>query len=352
MNRALLFLLLFSSIFSSCKGQKSPPQQAATALVADTLNALGNNIMAIYQDKHNHYWFASWEDGLYHYDGKTVQHFTTQNGLPHNRVEEMQEDQSGNLLFNTSGGLCLFDGQKIRVLEPKESNSWILQPHDLWFKSLQFDGKVYRFDGKVLHSLSFPASAIGEAWMAKNPSALNPHAIYTVYKDRQGHIWFGTAAAGACRFNGRSFDWISEGDVTEFHNGPSNGVRSVIEDKEGYFWFNSAYRYRMNEQSSAPDQPFYTREKSIGNLDGLPFSDLWEYLSIAKDNNQALWFVTYTNGVWRYDGKEITHFPVVADGNNITLFSIYKDRQGILWLGTHENGVYRFNGNTFERFRL
>ena len=25
----------------------------------------------------------------------------------------------------------------------------------------------------------------------------------------------------------------------------SNGVRSIIEDKEGYFWFNSQYRYKV-----------------------------------------------------------------------------------------------------------
>lgn len=348
MNPTLIYLLLYISILSSCKGQNSPAQQAVAAPVADTLNALSNNIMTVYQDKRNHYWFASWEDGLYHYDGKTVQHFTTQNGLPHNRVEDIKEDQSGNLLFNTSGGLCLFDGQKIRVLEPEESNSWILQPNDLWFKSLQFDGKAYRYDGKMLYSLTFPRSEPGEAWIARHPNYSNPHAIYTIYKDRQGHIWFGTAAAGACRFNGKSFDWISEDDVTEFHDGPSNGVRSIIEDKDGCFWFNSAYRYCLNEQATPA---FYTREKSIGSLDGLPSSDLWEYLSIARDDNQNLWMATYRNGVWRYDGKEITHFPVQEEGKDINLFYIYKDRQGILWLGTHKNGVYRFNGRSFERFK-
>jgi ligand-binding sensor domain-containing protein len=188
--------------------------------------------------------------------------------------------------------------------------------------------------------------------MARHPGYPNPHAIYTIYKDREGHIWFGTAAAGACRYNGKTFDWISEEDVTELHEGPSNGVRSIIEDKDGCFWFNSAYRYCIYGRSNTANQAFYTREKSIGNLDGMPDSDFWEYLSIAKDNNQALWIATYGNGVWRYDGTGTTYFPVRAGAEDITLFSIYKDKQGDLWLGTHENGVYRFNGKTFERFRL
>ncbi|HQU40751.1 MAG TPA: two-component regulator propeller domain-containing protein, partial [Chitinophagales bacterium] len=74
------------------------------------------------------------------------------------------------------------------------------------------------------------------------------------------------------------------------------------------------------------------------------------YLSSVTDNNGDLWFVTYRDGVWKYDGTDITHYPVQENGKDITLFSIYKDNQGDLWLGTHENGAFRFNGNTFERF--
>lgn len=207
---------------------------------------------------------------------------------------------------------------------------------------MQFEGKVYRYDGKVLHRLQFPVTKLG-------PTYSHPHAIYTIYKDSKGNIWFGTAALGACRYNGKSFDWISEEDVTELHNGPSNGVRSIIEDKDGYFWFNSAYRYHVYG-SDSQKHTFYSREKSIGNLDGNPDSDLWEYLSIARDNNNELWIATYANGVWRYDGKKTAYYPVQSGGEDITLFSIYKDNKGDLWLGSHENGAYKFNGKTFERF--
>lgn len=208
---------------------------------------------------------------------------------------------------------------------------------------MQFEGKVYRYDGKVLHRLQFPVTKLG-------PTYSHPHAIYTIYKDSKGNIWFGTAALGACRYNGKSFDWISEDDVTELHYGPSNGVRSIIEDKDGYFWFNSAYRYDVYGKGNSQKHTFYSREKSIGNLDGSPDSDLWEYLSIARDNNNELWIATYANGVWRYDGKKTAYYPVQSGGEDITLFSIYKDNKGDLWLGSHENGAYKFNGKTFERF--
>lgn len=343
--------------FNGCKGQpvssKKPSldRSTQTALPADTVSQLSSGIMRIYQDKKGNYWFGSWEDGLYKFDGKVILHFTTKQGLPHNRVEEINEDQEGLLYFNTLGGLCKYDGKQFFKINAIPDNDWILQEGDLWFKALGMVGKVYRYDGKVLHLLTLPECPLGQDWLARNPQTTSPYDVYTIYKDQRKHIWFGTAVLGACRFNGKSMDWISEEDVHELHYNPSNGVRSILEDQEGYLWFNSAYKYKILEQNYVQVK-FYLREKSIGPLDGIPGSDFWEYLSIAKDQNNTLWFVTYLNGVWHYDGTKTHHYPVQVNGKNIKLFYLYKDNQNVLWLGTHENGAYRFNGTAFEPFSL
>jgi len=148
-----------------------------------------------------------------------------------------------------------------------------------------------------------------------------------------------------------------EKDVVEIYNEPSegsNGVRSIIEDKDGYFWFNSMFRYQVYNNKFTTvnnmDSTFYKREKSIGSLDGKYDGNLNEYLSIAKDNNNELWISTYTSGVYHYDGQKITHHIVREDSAEIELFSIYKDHSGTLWLGTLKSGVYKFNGQDFERF--
>ena len=316
----------------------------------DTVLQLSNNIMVIYHDSKNNYWFGSWQDGLYKFDGKTILHFSTAHGLPDNRVEEIKEDKFGNVFINTKSGLCKFDGEQI-VYIPETlplMYNWILQPDDLWFKSTR-SGHVCRYDGKSLISLEIPKSKVGEEYLAANPHVFDPFGIYCIYNDSQGNVWFGSALMGALRFNGKSFDWISEPDVTEMHDGPANGVRSIIEDKDGYFWFNSAYRYQTIEETGSNDQ-FYSRHKSIGNLDGKEDSDLIEYLSIAKDNDSNLWIATYRNGVWKYDGHEVMHYAVQENGKDINLFYIYKDNNGFIWLGTHENGAYRFNGQKFEKF--
>ena len=357
LETTVLFALSVIFAATSCSGQVKPGILSTTNAQVDSLTELGKNIMVIYQDSKNVYWFGSWEDGLYRSDGKSIRHFTTKDGMSHHRINEIREDRSGNLYFNTSGGIDKFDGEKFTRLQVAEAgyNVWKLGPEDLWFICPDYSGCVYRYDGSVLYKLQLPETDTGKEFFASRRSAASPYAVYTIFKDSKGNAWFGTGALGALRYDGKSFDWISETDVTELHNGPSNGVRSIIEDKDGYFWFNSMFRYDVygkTNQVKNSIQEFYLREKNIGNLDGRVEGDLHEYLSIAKDNNDALWIATYRDGVWKYDGTDIKHYRVQVAGKDITLFSIYKDNHGDLWLGTHENGIFKFNGKSFEKYNL
>lgn len=345
MKSYLLLLLSIVTLFTSCKGQTTDKKENANKFnIGNPVKELGSSIMVVYQDSKNVYWFGSWESGVYSYDGKTLVNYTTTHGLPSNRIDEIKEDEFGNIYFSScypTSAIVKFNRKTFTPLSPVSSNDWQLKATDLWFKhSYEFENKVYRYDGDTLHELQLP----------KPPKLPNPFGIYSIYKDRKGNMWFGTNPVGVCRYNGKSFDWITEDDVTEFRNEGANGVRSIAEDINGDFWFNTEYRYGVYDSTTLKNNTFYTRHESIGGLDGKKDSALDEYLSTVKDNNNHLWFVTYRDGVWKYDGEKITQYVVQDNMKAITLFSIYKDNQGNLWLGTHENGAYKFNGTTFEKF--
>lgn len=356
-----LWYVVFAIMFS-CQGEVSQKESPSWPFVShlakgDTTLQLSKNIMVIYQDSKNNYWFGSWEDGLYKFNGSILIHYTQKDGLPSNRIEEIKEDKLGNLYFNTSQGVCKYNGSQFDVLTELTNavNEWKLQSNDLWFKDTHGGGHVFRYDGKNLFKLKLPSTKLGDDYSSKFPTGSNPYDVYCVYKDHQGNVWFGTAVLGACRYNGKSFDWISTPDMNEIHNGPANGIRSIIDDGIGDFWFNTAFRYRMIEgdrivKEELDTTSFYKKIRSIGSLDGLTNGELTEYLSITKDNQNALWIATYTAGVWKYDGQRVTHYSVQANGKDVTLFYIYKDRQGDIWLGTHENGTFRWNGSMFEKF--
>jgi len=326
------------------KQNKAVINTAKAILAGDTVTELSNNIRVVYQDKKNIYWFGTTEDGLYKYDGKTILQYTTKHGLRFNRIDEIKEDQYGNMYFNCTAPFTVitkFDGAKFYQLYPQKTNNWKFSTTDLWFKPADNKGHVYRFDGVTLHDVQFP----------RHPKYPNPFEIYSIYNDQKGNTWFGTNPVGVCRYNGKNFDWITETDVTEMHNGPANGVRSIIEDKEGYFWFNSDYRYKIFDSAGASDRIFYKREKSIGSLDGKKDSNLSEYLSIAKDSANNLWIVTYRNGIWKYDGNTVKHFPVLEDGKTVHLLYIYIDHTGIIWLCSQDNGLWKLEKETLTRFK-
>ena len=346
MTRRHSIFTFFSALvlLTSCHGQTATQHvEKANRSMGDTVSALGSSIMVVYQDKSNVYWFGSWETGVYRYDGEILLNYTTEHGLPNNRIDEIKEDSLGNLYFSSCHPeftVTKFNGKTFTNISSTPSNDWQLNSSDLWFKySYELKNTVYRYDGITLHELQFP----------QPPNYAVPFGIYSIYKDQKGNLWFGTNPLGVCRYDGKTFEWITEEDVTEFRNEGANGVRSIAEDKHGDFWFNTEFRYSIYDSTTLNSKAFYTRHASIGGLDGKKDSNLDEYLSTVRDNHNNLWFVTYRDGVWKYDGTKITHYTVQDNGKDITLFSIYKDNNGDLWLGTHENGAYKFNGTAFIR---
>jgi ligand-binding sensor domain-containing protein len=348
MKSNIVILLVMIVALASCNGQSAHLQNSAKptmrlTVVGDTVKELGSNIMVVYQDKNGVYWFGSWQTGIYRYDGRTLLNYSTKHGLAQNRIDEIKEDNSGNLYFNgcyPNSSISKFDGQTFSKLSAMPTDNWKLEPNDLWLKHAYQTEKVYRYDGTTLFELKLP----------KPPSLSNSFEIYCIYKDQQGSIWFGTNPSGVCRYNGTSFDWITEDDVTEFGAGGANGVRSIVEDVNGDFWFNTEFRYGIYDRKTIQSGRFYSRHESIGSLDSKKDSKIVEYLSIVKDNVNDLWMTTYRDGVWKYDEKVVTHYPIQFNQKDITVFSLYKDNYGDLWLGTHDNGVFKFNGTTFEKF--
>lgn len=375
-------ILLFSilAIFTSC-AEKSASHVAdgtlndlrPTTAIGDIVTKIDNSIWYIFQDRRNSYWFGSRVDGVYRYDGKIITHFTTKDGLPSNQISGIQEDKSGNIFFSTLGSdggrrcvhqISKFDGKAFTTLFPKESNlpdgDWRLQPDDLWFAGAQDSGVVYRYDGQTLHVLRFPKIKAGDDHVAKYSRAkypnlkYSPYDVYYNFKDSYGHMWFGTASLGVCHYDGKSFTWISKDELEIDPGDASFGVRSIIEDKDGQFWFtNTFHRWGVDRKGVDGKGIIYTKGQGIRTSVDQSTDPVEYFMSSVNDDNGDLWMATYGAGVWRYeyDGKQLIHYPVKDDNKPITLFSIYKDNKNDLWLGTHAAGVYKFNGKSFEKFK-
>ncbi len=354
-----MLIFSFLSIFSSCIGQNTPTGINQNKIVAtgQSVSEMDRKITVIFEDSRHNYWFGGGEKGVYKYDGKSMVLFTMKEGLCSPSILGIQEDKLGNLYFDTTEGICKFDGQQFTTLPVVNASEhdWKLTPDDLWFRMGWDKNGPYRYDGKNLYHLPFPKNPMEGEFYAKYPNApFEPYGIYSLYTDQQGNIWFGTSSLGIYRFDGKKVSWMYEQHLTETPEGGAFGIRSIIEDRNGNFWFcNTRYRYEILQDTTKKNGlnlMNYKKARGMADTTDDDAIDFPYFMSIVEDNRSNLWMATYDDGVWRYDGKQLLHYPINDGETAVLLFSIYKDRQGMLWLGTHNAGAYQFNGETFEQF--
>lgn len=355
-NIKLILLLTVLTSFLSCKGQIKT-ENIATQSDANSKVKLDEKTWSIFQDQKNNYWFGSNGNGVLHYDGKNLKRYTSQDGLVNNTIRGIQEDHLGNIYIQTPKGVSKYDGKTFTTLQPiiSTSNQWKLEPNDLWFNFSEGDpNDIYRYDGASLFQLTIPRKNLNKAFGTevkglsfKNMNS-SPYSVFGIDKDKAGNLWIGTVVAGAFRFDGESFLWFPEKELSTLPDGRVPGVRSMLEDKNGYFWLsNFISKYKINDQGESVN---YEKLTGIEKSKGLPQNRLPYFNSGLSDKNGDLWMTTYTGGVWKYDGENLINFPVKDGDTEALLISIYKDNQGVLWLGTDNVGVFKFDGKTFVKF--
>lgn len=350
----ILLLCIFTCSFTSCSGQVTMGNIPLGHPVSET----SKNTWIVFQDSKNNYWFGSDGKGVYRYDGKIMMHFSSRDGLCNDRIREIQEDKAGNIYFTTLEGISKFDGRKfttLKVVAGNDPDNWKAEANDLWFKG----GKKgpYRYDGKNLYKLDFPKSDMEDEYYKKYPgTTIDPYDVYYIYKDSKGNMWFGTGAFGIYRYDGKSVSNLFEDHLTNTPTGGSFGIRSIMEDRKGQFWFcNTKYRYNiLPGDSPEKGQDFinYTKEKSLSVSNDALGGDRIYYQSIVEDAKGDVWMQTYQGGIWRFDGKKLIQYPVTDGKETAKVIAMYNDNSGGLWLGTNGSGVYKFNGKSFEKYKF
>tara|TARA_R110000868_G_scaffold390234_4_gene659818 strand:- start:2142 stop:3230 length:1089 start_codon:yes stop_codon:yes gene_type:complete len=351
----IVFIIFVAGTFLFCKGQEKTElklTEVKTSGMGKIVSKLDHKIWVIFQDSKGNYWFGSNGKGLYYFDGKKLLQITTKNGLIDNTIRGIQEDKLGNLFIETPNGISRYDGISFRTLKPiiSPNNKWKLEPNDLWFKYNAND--VYRYDGDSLFELKLPRKDLKNAFgiavegVPFEANNYSPYAVYGLDKDKDGNIWFGTITAGAFRYDGKSFLWIAEKELSTLPDGRVPGVRSMIQDKDGYYWLSNF----KSKYSIEPHALTYKKIKAVAISEDVAKDKILYFNSGLSDTNGDLWMTTYGGGVWTYDGEKLANFEINNGIETVLLISIYQDNKGILWLGTDNDGVYKSNGKTFEKF--
>jgi ligand-binding sensor domain-containing protein len=213
------------------------------------------------------------EGGIYRYDGKSWQKFTTKDGLVNNSVRAMVEDNQGNLWFGTEQGVSRYDGTNWKTFTQTEgvANNAIQfifkdTTGDLWFST---DGGLSRFDGTSWQSFSlsgmndimsriaedgkgnfwFGGNGVlrfdGQSWQSiTTENGLPSMLVYSLATDQDGNLWLGTQE-GLVHFDGTKWQTFTIMDGLEFNN-----ISIILVDRNGNIWCETAYglaRYTPNQ---------------------------------------------------------------------------------------------------------
>lgn len=312
------------------------------------------NIRSIFQDSKGNYWFGTNSNGVYRYDGKMLLQYTVNDGLSDNQVQSIQEDEFGNLWFGTGlFGVSRFDGntfttfsQNEILLLNNETNNSLKPQNSLLFYA---GGGAFFYKDNKLTYLPIGKTDTDIKNSQNSPKNLSRFSVYTLLKDSKGNLWFGTQAAGVCRYDGNSFTWFTEKGLA----GPA--VLSLFEDKKGNIWMgnNGAGLFCYDGKTLTN----FSQEKKLDNPNFQLAGEskpgtLARIYSINQDYNGTLWIGTVDNGVWLYDGKNITNYTTKDGLSSNAINTIYRDLYGEMWLGTDQDGICKFNGKTFTKFEI
>jgi ligand-binding sensor domain-containing protein len=153
----------------------------------------------ILQDKAGNLWFASMENGIYRFDGKSV---TTifEKEINKNSYGSMILDKMGNIWFTVLGkGVCMYDGKTFTNYTTADglggNETWLIYEDRMGNIWISARGSITRYDGK-----NFTVFTIKDGINC---------CVQSMYQDKVGNMWFG-AGNGLNRLEGNRFIQVKQ----------------------------------------------------------------------------------------------------------------------------------------------
>jgi ligand-binding sensor domain-containing protein/signal transduction histidine kinase len=285
------------------------------------------HVTAACEDREGNLVIGTRGEGVFVYDlAGGVTSISTNEGLSGNIILSLAVDREGTLWVGTDGaGLNRVKPKLFHVVEQTRGVTVRSVCEDaqggLWMSfnavELNANGAGYVRDGMF--------RGYGRAEDLLNSS------VWSVFVDRQRHVWAGTYG-GLYQFLDGRFHGIG---TVEAGWPP---VLAIQEDRQGQVWLGTgAGLVRWAGRDS----------KMFSRRDGLSADEIW---AIADDLEGNLWIGTHGGGLNRLRAGKITSFHSPDALPAADIYSLYVDSDGVLWIGTLGGGLARFHKGKWTRY--
>ncbi len=277
-----------------------------------------SQVYVTYQDSKGYLWIGTNGGGVSRYDGKQFVKFDIKNGLSSNIVFSVVEDSKGNLYFGTDKGLSQYNGKNFITYNEKKG-----------LNGNSINSLIEDNDGRIWIGTNVGLSVLdGENII--NYSSKNGFVDKTVWElktDNHGNIWIIVNGGNLYSYNNDEFSNLSK----EIPGLDKIKIYSIEIDKNNLIWFGT--------------------NKGLVQYNGLRVNILNnpqdEINYIVKDDFDNIWLGTWSNGVYKYDGKSFSHFNTTNGLSSNNIMSINIDRESNIWIGTDGRGVLKYSHSSF-----
>ena len=271
---------------------------------------------------------------------------TINDGLSHNTVFSILQDQNGYIWIGTQNGLNKYDGYSFGVYQSQG-----IEDDQIGFKgkhiSTLFEDKAGNlWIGTNKQGINFKAKSSDRFINLQSDSAfvaIKGFEISCFFEDAAGNIWVTTVGAGIIKYNptNKAFQIFNKKN----NNLSSDVIFDLVEDKYGVIWVAGAgggLNYLVN------DNQFATSHEMLPNHPNM--SGFRKKLLL---DDEYLWIGTQGTGLYKMNLKDRSYIHF-SEGNGKTsinsnaVMDLFKTEDGRLFIATEGNGLNIYDSNLEE----
>ena len=287
-----------------------------------------DGVPSIALDNAGNLWVGTINNGLLRLaKSGAVDRFSSQRGLPNNRVAALLVDREGSIWAGTNGGLLRLSDAPFTTWNGDQglSDDYVRalaegRDGSLWVGTSRGLNRIR--DGKVQASYTSADGLPGDS-------------ILSLLEDRDGSLWAGTYTAGLLR--------LRDGKVVAHYDNAggmpgSNQVRALEQEPDGTLWIGTTRGLiRMRDGAY----------RFFGAKDGLPREFI---MALHRARDGSLWVGT-ANGSARIVGDRVQPIDASKASDAQDVFGFHEDADGTIWMAS-DRGLLRYRNGKLQALGL
>ena len=272
-------------------------------------------------------WVGTVNDGLLLQRAGSLERFTSQRGLPNNRIAALLVDREGSIWAGTNGGLLQLRDAPFSTFNRDHGLS------DDYVRALaeSRDGSIWIGTSRGLNQ--WRNGALQATYTSAD--GLPTDSVLSLLEDRDGSLLVGSYSAGVLRL--RDGKLVAQYDHAGGMPG-SNSIRTLVQQPDGTLWIGTALGLvRMREGGFS----------NFGVAQGLP-RDYIMSLKVVRDG--SLWVGT-SNGAAHIVGEKVSTLDLQSMNGALDVYDFHEDADGTLWIAS-DRGLLRYRDGQLKALGL